>query len=251
MSNLEEVFQERLDDIQAYLDFLESLEAELRNQIPKTGKGEAFFTPRQQKMLYSSVYLQLYNLIESTINKCVESISNAIINESTNPKDLSNEIRKQWVRFVAKTDEPLEPTKRLNEADKLCLYLIQSQVITDFTISKGAKGAKTILEVEDIRKLIRRLGVNDVISQEATKGVEDKVFLNRVGAFKLITTLRNDLAHGSKSFVEAGESVAVSDLRNLTVRTERFLREVVRCFDEYVGNRQYLRSQQNPPEVVS
>ena len=64
MDPLTESFEERLQEIEVYLDLLEHLEQQVAIGPPKI--GESSITTQQQKILYSSVYLQLYNLVEAT-----------------------------------------------------------------------------------------------------------------------------------------------------------------------------------------
>ncbi|MGE4338047.1 MAG: MAE_28990/MAE_18760 family HEPN-like nuclease, partial [Pigmentiphaga sp.] len=71
MSDLSERFEERLGEIRSYLDFLEGVEAVVRSGVPRLGGPEGpTITPNQQRILFSSIYLQLYNLVEATIIGC-------------------------------------------------------------------------------------------------------------------------------------------------------------------------------------
>ena len=69
---LTRAFEERLQEIEAYLDLLATLEDQIRSGPPRI--GEAIVTSQQQKILYSSVYVQIYNLVEATITWCVEGV---------------------------------------------------------------------------------------------------------------------------------------------------------------------------------
>ena len=62
-------FEDRLDEINAYLKLLESVERATQDGPPKIA-GIAI-TPEQQRILYSAVYLQLYNLVEATATSCI------------------------------------------------------------------------------------------------------------------------------------------------------------------------------------
>ena len=55
-------FEERLIEIESYLELLEALENQVRRGLPQFGEDGSTITVQQQKILYSSVYLQLYNL---------------------------------------------------------------------------------------------------------------------------------------------------------------------------------------------
>jgi MAE_28990/MAE_18760-like HEPN len=62
--DLAQAFDDRLQEINAYLSLLEALERQIREGPPRIG-GETI-TGQQQRILYSAVYLQLYNLVEAT-----------------------------------------------------------------------------------------------------------------------------------------------------------------------------------------
>jgi len=65
-------FEERLIEIESYLELLEALENQVQEGLPQFGGDGSTITVQQQRILYSSVYLQLYNLVESTVTKCVD-----------------------------------------------------------------------------------------------------------------------------------------------------------------------------------
>ncbi len=74
MEELGAAFEERLTEIEAYLGFLEGIEAEARSGPPRLGADGVLITTQQQRILYSGVFLQLYNLIEATVVKCLDRV---------------------------------------------------------------------------------------------------------------------------------------------------------------------------------
>ena len=85
MTTLTIGFQERLAEVEAYLDFLSTLEAQAQRGPPRLEGAEHPISAQQQRILYSSVYLQLYNLIEATMSRCIEAVADAA-NKSGNWK---------------------------------------------------------------------------------------------------------------------------------------------------------------------
>ena len=121
MEQLDQDFEERLQEIEAYMQFLEGIEAEARSGLPRLGASGAHITTQQQQILYSGVFLQLYNLVEATVVKCLDGVTRAALSEGAwAPGDLTNEVRREWVRVMARTHVDMSYEKRLESALYLC-----------------------------------------------------------------------------------------------------------------------------------
>lgn len=245
MENFSQAFEERLQEIETYLDLLEALERQVQEGTPQFGESGAIITVQQQRILYSSVYLQLYNLVESTLTRCLEAVSRSVIDRSTHPSHLSDSLRREWVRFTARTHTELNYENRLESALRLCDHFVQTLPISTFEIEKGAGGN---WDDNSISKISTRLGFELTISPDVYKGVK-RPFRDDKGSLEFIKQLRNELAHGSLSFAECGEGVTVSDLRELTKRASLYLREVVACFKSSIDAHEFLIPEQRPTGV--
>ena len=238
-------FEERLQEIEAYLDLLDALERQVRDGPPIL--GGAPITSKQQKILYSSVYLQLYNLVEATVTWCVDAVSTAAAKDGRwQFGDLSEELRREWVRFRARTHTELNFDNRLESAVEMCNRLIQALPILAWTIEKGRSGNWDEREIETIA---RRLGFELQISPEVLIGVKQRIRDDK-GTLTLVRDLRNRLAHGSLSFAECGDGVTVLDLRDLKNRTALYLKEVVDSFSSYIEAHGFLNPVSRPTGEV-
>jgi hypothetical protein len=243
MEALDQAFGERLSEIDIYLDLLESVERQIQNGPPRVGPDGPVISTAQQKILYSSVYLQLYNLIEATVSICVEGICDAIAQDDRwHPADLSSELRQEWVRFLARTHEDLNYEKRLVHSLRLCSHLINALPVGSMKISKGGGGN---WDDEAIYKFATRLGCALAISDEANQAAK-KPFRNEKGALTLVVDRRNGLSHGSLSFVECGDGVTVNELRELKSRVALYLQEVVASFAQFISGHLYLAADRRP-----
>ena len=114
VDSLTEVFEERFQEIDAYLNLLDALERQAHAGPPMIGGG--LITVQQQKILYSAVYLQLYNLVEATVTWCLDAVCAAAAQDGRwLPSDLSEELRREWVRTTAQTHAGLN-ADRVDEA---------------------------------------------------------------------------------------------------------------------------------------
>jgi len=233
MDAIAQSFGDRLQEIESYLDLLESLERQV--QIGPPMIGGSIITTQQQKILYSSVFLQLYNLVEATITWCIDAVCNAATeNGRWQARDLIDSLRREWVRSVARTHIDLNPDHRLDSAFQLCEHLVNALPLLELSI-------ETRSNVDDyvIQSITERLGLRLTISSDVLRGIKQPIRDDK-GALVLVKDLRNRLAHGSLSFSECGDGITVPDLRHLKECTADYLREVIAGFRAYIDSYEFL-----------
>jgi len=243
MTGLRDAFRERLIEVETYIDFLTVLEIQSQNGPPKIQGSEHPITAQQQKILYSSVYLQLYNLVESTMTSCINAVADAAMASGRwKPSDLSDALRKEWVRVIARTHVELTPDHRLNCALELCHQLVAALPVSNFLIDKGNGGNWDDTSIESISS---RIGFQLVVSQsvysDVKRGIRDDM-----GPLALVKSLRNQLAHGSISFTECADDVTVAELIDIKNKTSNYLGEVVDRFTTFVSEHEFLIPAKRP-----
>jgi hypothetical protein len=243
MSALREAFDERLDEVRAYLAFLMTMEVEAQGGVPKFQHADVAITPQQQKLLYAGIYLQLYNLVEATMTLCVQTVAEATVRDARwRPQDLSEALRTEWVRSTARTHTDLNFPKRLNAAKGVVDHLIDLRPLEPFDIEKGGGGS---WDDGSIEKMSERLGCKLNLSRSVKAKVKRPI-KNEQGALKLVKSMRNDLAHGSMSFAESADQVTVSELQLLAQAVIDYLGAVVDRFAVFVDQHEYLVPDQRP-----
>jgi hypothetical protein len=243
VSELTDGFQERLAEVETYLEFLAAMEEAAQDGPPQFKRAQHPISAQQQRMLYSSVYLQLYNLVESTMSRCIETVAEAAKrNNRWKPSDLSGSLRGEWVRSTARTHENLTPEHRLESAIALCDHLVSALPIAAFEIDKGGGGNWDDSAIETISS---RLGFQLVVSQPVYSTVK-RPFRDGLGPIAAVKKLRNNLAHGSISFAQCAENETVAHLIEMKDATVNYLREVVDCFTRYVDNFEYILPERRP-----
>jgi len=236
-------FQERTAEVDAYLDFLLTVEEQARQGAPRIIGAAHPISTQQQRILYSTVYLQLYNLVEATMSGCIDAIAEAAMdNDRWKPSDLSDSLRREWVRMTARTHVEMNPEKRLVHALHLCDHLIKSLQIITFKLDKGGGGN---WDDDAIEALSERLGVELDVSQPIYSAIKQP-FRDDLGPLALVKEFRNRLAHGSISFAQCAENTTVDRLVDLKDTTVNYLGEVVACFSRYVENREFLLPEKRP-----
>jgi hypothetical protein len=243
MASFNEAFEERLREIETYLDLLEALERQVQLGPPEIGGTR--ITTEQQRILYSAVYLQLYNLVEATVHWCIDAVSDAAAAGGRwRPGDLSAQLRREWVRTTAKTHIELNAENRLHATVQLCDGLVQARPVDKWDVERRGNW-----DDDAIQAITDRIGLDLQISRSVYSAVK-RPFRDEKGPLALVRDLRNRLAHGTLSFAECGDGVTVTDLRDLKQRTANYLREVVAAFGTYLNEYQFLQPNRRPPEVA-
>ncbi|MEX2174343.1 MAG: MAE_28990/MAE_18760 family HEPN-like nuclease [Pirellulaceae bacterium] len=238
--DLDQAFSERLQEIEAYIDLLEAMERQLSIGPPHI--GGSVITVRQQRILYSSVYLQLYNLIEATATWCLGAVAQAASSGEWRPLDLSAKLRREWVKGIARTSVSLNEDHRLEATVSFCNLLLKADPIAPWDVVAGGGGNwdDSVLEA-----ITERLGCELAISPPV-KTAAKRVIRDDRGSLALVKHLRNKLAHGEMSFEECGNGVTVADLKDIKDRTANYLREVVASFNWFIEHRYFIDAERRP-----
>ncbi len=247
MERPSEGLEERLREVEAYLIFLRSIEQATKAGPPKLVGSQEPITAEQQRILYSSVYLQLYNAVEATITRCLDFVTiGALNNRKPKPGELSERLKKVWVQEFARTHVDLTPEHRLESALSLCNHLVEKLPVASFKITKGG-GNWDDTEIEAVSK---RLGCTLAVPVEAYSAAK-RPFRNEMNALGLIKWLRNQLAHGEISFAQCSEGVTVDELERLTRLTSDYLKGVAASFESYVTSDGFMHNPPLEPGVVA
>jgi hypothetical protein len=247
VSDLSDRFEERFGEITAYLELIDGIEKLVQSGVPRLGENGPPVTAPQQRILNSSVYLQLYNLVEATITNCLDAVSKAAMRRAEwAPGDLTAELRREWVKYMARTNLPSGPDKRLEDAIGLCDHLVAALPIVEFDIEKGGGGNWDDIA---IKKVASRIGFDLRVSRTVEREVKRKV-RNELGSLALIVDLRNALAHGRLSFVDCGQDDSAAELRKLAKRVAAYLREVIAAFDLFIEEHRYIVPERRPAPIA-
>ncbi len=182
-------FEDRIQEIDAYIDLLEALN--LQSQTGPPAMGGSIITAQQQKMLFASVYLQLYNLVEATATWCIAAVAKATFDGgSLIPGHLDPPIRREWVRTSARTHAILSQDNRLESAWDFCELLLQNRPIAEWEIEKGGGGNWDVTAIEAISE---RIGCKLNITPTVATAVK-RHFRDDKNALSFVKDLRNKLS---------------------------------------------------------
>jgi len=234
--DLLENFQERLDEIENYFAFLSRVDTQIKERSPDRP------TQEQQRILFSTVYLQLYNLIEATMSECLAEVVEKIIQDQVSPLQLNGGIQKKWLKSQLKPGE-YAPDKVLNTAHQILNNLNSNDHYEGFQLTKLLKTGNWNTQK------IKNAGLsidNTYLNIEATE--ISRYFKNQKRPLEYIQEIRNHLSHGSKTFGECGREVTISDLEDLKTKVKHFLQLVIQSYITYIDNQSY-KSQSTTSEA--
>lgn len=231
-SEVRTFFNERRDEIQQYVDFLVGIDSAAQMGAIRFESTQFSLSSTQIRILYSSLYLQLYNLTEATTSRGLKQISASLVTGGVLPGELNEGLLQEWVRSVGRTHQDINPANRLVAAVDLCQKVLSGEPLDDFNLEAGGGGNWDDASME---QMWSRIGCS-IRHSKAVAAAAKRPILDDLGALRVIRRHRNDLAHGSISFVECSESVSVGDLLVLSQAVFDYLDETVSGIDAFVAN---------------
>ena len=231
-------FEGRREEVSTYLDLMRNVDVAGQQGYFQATEGMAPISPLQQQILYANLFVQLYNLVEATITRCLEGLHMAACDSSADykPADLAAPLLREWVRFTARTHTDRAYEKRLDAALEMAEHLIHDRAIGSLAIESGGGGN---WDDDAIELVAARVGC-DLVVAEAIRTAAKRHVRDDLGALALVRVLRNNLAHGSMSFGECGAGVTVSDLESIANCVLDYLDAVVASFVRYLDDRHFL-----------
>lgn len=239
---LERAFDERRAEVEAYLSFLEELEVAALAGAPRFRDAGNPLSPLQTQILRAGVFVQLYNLVEATMTRCLDALASASWNGAWRAADLNPHFRKEWVKVVVAANKELNADNRLRHAVALADLLVQAAPLQEFKLEKGGGGNWTDTNIED---MLERVGLRLRLTPTVRAAAKRK-FRDDLGPLALVVKLRNDLAHGTISFAECGENETVAGLREISSNTATYLRSVVRAVERFIDRHEFLDAGRRP-----
>lgn len=222
-------FQTRSREVEGYFRFVLRLaKQELALQAEDGSDGyTAHENEELLKTLKAACYLLLYNLVESTMRNAIEAIFAELQTQGTSFDECRKELRREILKNFKKRD-----------MDKLLpklLSLARDVVHESFERSEAFSGN---LDARTIRLTAQRFGFAEPTG-------------NKFWRLQTVKDLRNDLAHGVKSFAEVGRNASPSDLELARVEAVEILTETLNNIQAYLTRQEYLAGGAQPSAVTN
>lgn len=220
MQSVIQEFHGRVREVESYLDFIRSVDADETLLVKSPDQAPAYSSTQRQELLKTfkaSALLMLYNLMESAVTNAVEAIFDELEQQSVPFDQCREEIRLVVLGNVRKH----EPRNILPEINALATDIIVKTFRRETVVSGN-------VDAREIREVAKRYGFPEPQS--------------RGDRLLTVKTNRNDLAHGSKSFSEVGRSFTIQDIIDIKDDVVAYLTEMIGHVSSYLSGKSYAVS---------
>lgn len=228
MEIVREVFNDRKNEIDLYyqlIDFLDNIEKE----DGEKSINNILFNKDIEKIVRANALLMLYNLVESTLVNGIEEVYSVFKQDEITYSQVRSEIKEIWFnyRFSNAYDKKAHFDTYKKTAEKIITSIMLNKPLE---LDRKATGISGNLDADSIREVCKKHGIQFISPEECHGG-------KKLGKVK---EQRNQLAHGTLSFVECGRDFTVNDLHEIKIEVENFLSGFIDAIESYYDNKEYL-----------
>ncbi len=180
------------------------------------------------KVMKSTCFLLLYNLIESSIRESFTTLYEQINSEASGIENYNESFRKLWLNQHFKKIDPMSSTQNTYR-DILSDVVSKILLPENFNMNSESLPISGNIDAQKIRELFSNHQIDLNIHYRALGG----------GELRTVKDKRNALAHGSVSFSECGQEYTVEALINIKKKTVIYLRSSLKNMKKYSNRRGY------------
>lgn len=183
-------------------------------------------------VIRSNVKIMVYNIIEYSVASLIQAIYDRLDDESCSYVDVSEKLRTLW--HHTRMRKLRDPNASNETAERISKNLLD-EAIKNTTVHISARQTLTggNLDGEEILRVFKRHGVSVHTANSGFRSTELKDVKDR----------RNDLAHGSVSFADAGNQVTTAELAELIDHVDSFLTQLRLDVVSYLDSGDYKASE--------
>lgn len=232
-----EIYKTRKKEIEQFIDLVIFLEKSEQKKTDGESDFDKFFHSNEGvnlsyislvNILKSNLSLMIYNLIEFTVSNLIECIYDQIRINNLSYVDVNNLIRKLWSKSILKTSN--DPNANFNTFVKKNEEIIE-KIITGTVIELKSKDTLPAGNLDGIT-------IKDTLEKHGIS-IDTSSTNYRPDILTSIKNKRNDLAHGTVSFVDALRNDSILDIEKNENFIVRFLEEIIEAVSNYILNENY------------
>lgn len=220
-----DMFEERKLEIELYYSALKEL---YNFKVIESG-DRLFLKDSFLKMLKSNAILMIYNLVESTVMNGILEIYEDLHKSGMTYKMVRSEIQEIW--FSYKFNQVYDKNSHFNSYKRKAVEIINFILEeTPLKLDRKATDISGNLDADKIRQICHEHGILYRLEPKSRGGV----------SLKDVKDMRNNLAHGTISFVECGRDYTIDDLDKIKQETISFLNSILDGMNVYYNEKLYL-----------
>ncbi|TAE74476.1 MAG: hypothetical protein EAZ85_04625 [Bacteroidetes bacterium] len=232
MQIIKQEFSDRVDEINRYFQLLENItEKDAQLIFPNESDRRENLNIRLGLTLKSGLILLLYNLVESSISKCLGAIHQSLTDENLSYFQMSDDLQKIWLKYHY---ELLNDNGNNNDRNISQLQTMVEILSTNKTVIISLDDSKKLseslysgnLDAKEIRKIAKKYGVSFELESKEIRFVEQ---------------MRNKLAHGEVSFEEGCQDKPIQYMRKVKDETINFINEFTIAVENFITERKYKK----------
>ena len=238
MITFKDTYDSRKKEIEDFLELMEFLESKENDREDGISKFSRFFYPQEGgihltyqaliNILKSNVSLMIYNIIEYTVSNLIDSIYDEIRMNHLSYVDVNESIKALWRKTILKSvnDPNANFSTFLRKNEEIIASILNHSALDMYSLNTLPAGN---LDGVSIKETFELHGIQVKTSSQNY----------RPDILEGIKENRNNLAHGSVSFVEAVREDSISDIKRNETIVAAFLDELIVTVSAYIEEQKY------------
>lgn len=238
MIAFQDTYDDRKKEIEDFLELMEFLETKENDRVDGVSKFSEFFHSEGTgirltyqsliNILKSNVSLMIYNIIEYTVANLIDSIYDEIRMNRLSYVDVNESIQGLWRKTILKSTS--DPNANFNTFLKKNEEIITT-ILRNTTLEMNSRNTLPSGNLDGV-SIKRTFESHGIQLQTRSRNYRPDILEG-------IKENRNNLAHGSVSFVDAVRSDSISDIRKNETFVVAFLEELIDTVTTYIDEKKY------------
>lgn len=223
--------EERTDEFEHHMEIARMLEARVDIDIRDE---DVRVEIRHVNTIKSGLLIHLYNIVEAVTTRTLIEVGATVVSEK--PSRWTEFLLAEWIRSQVWNGEDQLGDKAVKRLTKVGTTLASGGFVDSFTI-KGEPGS---WNDASIIKVAERLGCKLSLTDKIKRDIFEKSYKDDSTALQHLARKRNAIAHGSSTFEEGANDMALRDLEELSGRIIPFLKAVTLSYQKFLHDKKYL-----------
>jgi MAE_28990/MAE_18760-like HEPN len=220
-TDLEDLFTAQKQNLDRYFEFLNS--------------NINLIDLKTFKIMKSTIFLLLYNLMESTVNNSLALIHNVISDEKTKYSDLSEPLKKCYIEYYLRKQGFQNITKKQKRylVTIFSNNFIATNHVINFPYQEFLKYNNSLISGNIDQQKINEIG--EIYGFKVDRKRKELELL-------IVKKVRNSLGHGDISFSDCTKDIVIEDIFEIKEQVIQYFENYLSIIKNYIENKFYLKN---------